>query len=198
MTLARARFCLAAFLVSITPGAAILFAQLHVSGYTYRDDGSRDLGHLAKALSLDLPHALVTGLVVLAAGLCAVALARRKGARLTAPRLLVRAGGIGVVLGLAASTAVAALQDRHTTSAGRLAGIGGAFAACVFLAALLCMEFVAVAGVPFRADLAGSRSTFLRRLEKLVLVGAVAITAVIIVWLGTLTAYALQHPCQCG
>ncbi|HEY2658244.1 MAG TPA: hypothetical protein VGI79_00875 [Caulobacteraceae bacterium] len=67
MTLAQARQYLGALMASLTPGAVFLFLQLHVSGYTYNDDGSRNLGHLAKGTWLGLMLTVASSLVVLAA-----------------------------------------------------------------------------------------------------------------------------------
>jgi hypothetical protein len=193
--MARARIWLALLTVAIAPGAAFLFEQLHVSRYTFHDDGSRDLGHLDKALASGLPVGLLLSLLVLAAELAAVAFARRRGP-LTAPTLMKSAAVAGFVLGGAAAACLVILDPKGPW----LIHVAAALLAGVLLALVLCLAFIPVAGVPFsRRGEAADRSVAAGSADVLVLLSAAAATIVCSVWIATLVVYSATHPCGgCG
>lgn len=192
----RFRFWLAAFLVTITPGTLLLWGHLHLSGYTYNNDGSRDLGHLAKAIPSDLVLASLVGLAVLGLGLLTVRLARHEGV-LTAPRLLLSAGATGVALGLLASGALTLIPDNRA-SAGRLLSVFLAVTATAAITSvLLCLEFMVVSGTPFRA-LTVSEARPAALIDRAVLLAALVATVTATAWVGSLWVFSLNHPCNCG
>ena len=191
------RFWLAAFLVAITPGASLLWANLYVSGYGYNDDGSRNVGHLAKAIPTDLVLATVVGLVVLGLGLLAVRIARRDGV-LAAPRLLLSTSVMGLVLGLVASGALI-LMPENRSSAGRLLTVFTAAPVTAIVAsALLCLEFIVVSRTPVRVVTVQpeprhvARDLIDRAVMFAALVAAIAVTA----WVAQLVVFVMQHPCR--
>jgi len=186
-------------MVAITPGTAILWAHLHLSGYTYNDDGSRNLGHVAKALGSDLILTSVLGVIILGLGLLAVLLARRKGT-LTATRLLLFACGLGSAIGLMAAGLLTLIPENRSSGLKLLALTSSVTAAAFLMAMLLCLQFIVVSATPFRATPAGARSssTLIRLIDRSVLFVAAAATIIAVAWIAQLWLFAIQHPCDCG
>jgi hypothetical protein len=188
-------------MVSLTPGTAFLWAELHVSHYTYRDDGGRDLGHLAKAVSVWPGIAVAVGVMVLMLGFGAIALARRGARDLTAQRLVSAAVGVAALIGLLASGSVVLLSSGSAKmdAVSSLGTILCVVLACALAAGLLGFEFIAVAALPFQGT-TPSRipGRLARAMDRLVLLSACAATCAALVWIGQLIAYSIQHPCNCG
>lgn len=194
------RTWLAGLIVTITPGTLLVWAHLHLSGYTYNDDGSRNLGHFSKAIPPDLVLASVASLLVLTMGLLALRLARGKGV-LRVPKLFVVAGGIGLAPGLLASWLLAA-NSTTRSALGLLALVSLVTAGAVLVSAFLCLEYILVSGIPFRtvgAPVPNRPSGALARFADQAFVIAAAGAAIAaITWLAQLVVYAIQHPCNCG
>ncbi len=182
MNLIRFRFGLGALTTSLTLGLAWTWLNLHVSGYTYNADGSRDLGHLYKAVPEDLTLLAASSVIVLVLGLALIWLVRRFGP-LTAPRLLLAA----VLAGALVSGSVVTWM-RWPFSV-----------ACPAIAAILALEFVVVADIPWRIrPNENGRDQLVSNLDRVVLAIASAGALASLLWIGWLISVAMRHPCDCG
>jgi hypothetical protein len=195
--LATFRFYLAAVMVAVTPSTALEWAQLHLSGYTFNDDGTRDLGHLAKAAGLVPLVVASVAVVVVACGLVTIWWARRAGG-VTLPRLAGFAAAVGGIAGFGVSFVLEFASNPSALLPPFVAGAAVALASAV-VGILLSLEFSLVAAVPIRQTTSdGSERPFPQSRGVAVVVAACVMTSAAIIWLSFLTGYSVLHPCDCG
>jgi hypothetical protein len=184
----RVRWALALLVLFLTPGVLFAWLQLNVSGYTWSADGTRDLGHLAKAVAGTPIEEFVMGVPVLIAAFLCLGLVRLLGP-ITAPSLLLLAIGAGTLVpGLIIWTFQSPPAPTDLKFIWPIAGGIGAGA--------LALEFIVLAGIPFRLRPNGKGAGELA--GKLGLGGAGILAVAMLGWLGWLVGYSTAHPCNCG
>ena len=185
------RLCLAGAVVFLAPSVTFLWLDLYVSGYTFEDDGRRNLGHLAKAVSL-VPFVVpVFGIPALASVLGCIAIARATGC-LSAIRLIPIAVAAGGLLGSSLVIAdVLRGADIFVLSTIAIPTAGAVSAG------VLASVFVGVSGIPLRARSGPWVDASLRADLRVIAISSALVLASV-AWLASLWIYSLAHPCDCG
>lgn len=184
------RFCLAGAVVLLAPTVVAVWLQLNVSGYTFRADGSRELGHFAKAAGEAPIWMMVFGVPTLAVALACIAFTRIAGP-LTIRRLVAVAAIAGGALGLVPPLVLLAGPGSPPIIEVAAFPLAGAA-----LAAVLSGTVAVILKLPWGARDDGP-SAMRQTLDRAVLTASSGLVLAAIAWVGSIWAYGLAHPC-CG